>query len=114
MKSLFVAVFALGLFLSSSCAQKAEVIEAEIKVDGVCKMCKNRIEKSINIDEVKFAKWNKNTKKLKIAFLSTISADSLQQRIASVGHDTEKFQAPDSVYSNLPDCCLYRDNVKTH
>lgn len=114
MKSLSVVVFALGLFLSSSFAQKEEVIEAEIKVDGVCNMCKKRIEKSVKIDEVKFVKWNKQTKKLKIAFLSTISADSLQQRIASVGHDTEKFLAPDSVYANLPGCCLYRDNVKTH
>jgi len=78
-------------------------------------MCKNRIEKAVKIKEVKFVKWNKNSKILKVSYLSPdITIDSLQQRIAAAGHDTERFKAPKSVYENLPECCLYRDSNGTH
>ncbi|MFA5834534.1 MAG: ATPase [Bacteroidota bacterium] len=91
------------------------VKETEFKVSGNCGMCKSRIEKAMKISEVKFSKWDKTSKMLKIAYLSEkISLDSLQQRLASVGHDTEKFTAADSVYTNLPGCCLYRGEDNTH
>jgi periplasmic mercuric ion binding protein len=112
-KLLFVSIvlFACTIIF----AQDKKVVETTFKVFGNCGMCKNRIEKAVKIKEVKFAKWDKDSKMLKIAFLSPdITVDSLQQRIAAVGHDTEKFKAPDSVYTNLPGCCLYRDGNKTH
>ena len=91
------------------------VKEAEFKVSGNCGQCKTRIEKAMKISEVKMAKWDKTSKMLKVAYLSEkISLDSLQQRIASVGHDTEKFKATDSIYEALPGCCLYRGGDKTH
>jgi Cu(I)/Ag(I) efflux system membrane fusion protein len=77
-------------------------------------MCKTRIEKAVKISEVKFAKWDKKSKMLNVAFESTITADSLQKRIAAVGHDTEQFKADKEVYKNLPGCCLYRDKPTTH
>jgi hypothetical protein len=43
-----------------------------------------------------------------------MTQDSLQKRIAIVGHDTEQFSAADSVYAALPPCCLYRGGDKTH
>jgi len=96
-------------------AQDKKVVETTFKVFGNCGICKNRIETAVKIKEVKFAKWDKNSKMLKIAFLSPdITADSLQKRIAAVGHDTEKFKAPDSVYAKLPGCCLYRESSQTH
>jgi hypothetical protein len=85
------------------------VASAAFKVSGNCGMCKNRIEKSLSIREVSSASWDKKTKMLTIRYNdSAISLDSLQRRIASVGHDTEKYNAADSVYSKLPECCLYR------
>ena len=81
---------------------------------GNCEECKDRIETALDIEEVKFVKWNKNSKMLKLAYESTITLDSLKHRIASVGHDTEGFTASDSVYAKLPGCCLYRDNPSTH
>ncbi len=96
-------------------AQDSKVTEAEVRVFGNCGMCKTRIEKVLKIKEVKLAKWDKNTKMIKVAFLSSnITLDSLQQRIAAVGHDTEKYKAPDDVYADLPKCCLYRDGENTH
>jgi hypothetical protein len=115
MKKLLSLSIVLLLVCTIISAQDKKVIETEFKVFGNCGMCKNRIEKAVKMKEVKFAKWDKNSKILKIAFLSPgITVDSLQQRIAAVGHDTEKFKAPDSVYANLPECCLYRDGNKTH
>jgi len=114
MKKLLLLVSAIFITASSIMAQETEVIETEFKVLGVCGMCKSRIEKAVKIDEVKFAKWNKDSKILKIAFESTITADSLHKRIAAVGHDTELMKADDKVYKKLPKCCLYRDNANSH
>ncbi len=91
-----------------------KIEETTFKVYGNCDQCKDRIEEALDIDEVKFAKWNKVTKNLKIAYSDAISLDSLKHRIALVGHDSDAFTAADSVYTQLPGCCLYRDNAKTH
>ncbi len=110
-----ISLLSVFFFLSTLIvAQDSKVVETEFKVFGNCNMCKNRIEKALKIDEVKFAKWNKNTKMLKVAFEPTITVDSLQQILAAVGHDTEKFKAKNEVYKALPKCCLYRDNNNTH
>jgi hypothetical protein len=108
---LFALIISISSFLF---AQESTVKEAEIKVFGNCASCKNRIEKSLKIKEVKSARWDKQSKMLSITYLSpAITLDSLQQRIAAVGHDTEKYLAADSVYNELPSCCLYRDSKKS-
>jgi outer membrane receptor for ferrienterochelin and colicins len=38
---------------------------------------------------------------------SKTSRDKLSKKLASVGHDTEKYRAPDDVYDKLPACCHY-------
>ncbi len=113
MKKLIVflaLVFTTGILS----AQDPEIKEIEINVMGVCEMCKDRIEKAVDIDEVKYAKWDKRDKVLFIAYESSVTIDSLQKRIAMVGHDTEKYKAATDVYKQLPKCCWYRDDVKTH
>jgi periplasmic mercuric ion binding protein len=108
----FILIISFSIILT---AQENKVKETEFKVFGNCNQCKTRIEKSLKIKEVKFARWNTKSKMLSVAYLSpAITLDSLQQRIASVGHDTEKFRAADSVYNELPSCCLYRDSEKSH
>jgi len=96
-------------------AQESTIQEAQLKVFGNCGMCKTRIEKAVAIKEVKYTKWNKSTKMLRIAFRTPgMTLDSLEQRIAAAGHDTEKYKAPDEVYASLPSCCLYRNGENTH
>jgi cation transport ATPase len=112
MSLLILSILLIAALISF--AQDSKVVNKEFKVEGNCNQCKTRIEKAVKIDEVKYAKWNKSTKILKVAFENTITVDSLQRRIAEVGHDTEKFKAMNETYSKLPNCCLYRDNSKTH
>jgi hypothetical protein len=115
MKS-FIGVVAFVAFIATvAIAQDSEVAETKLKVFGNCGMCKTRIEKALKIKEVKYAKWDKKSKVLSLAYYSSaITLDSLQHRLAAVGHDTEKFKAPDAVYNDLPGCCLYRDGDNTH
>jgi hypothetical protein len=76
---------------------------------GNCSMCKERIEDALAIDEVTSASWNAKTKLLTVVYApDKISLDSLHQRIAAAGHDTERFKAPDAAYEELPPCCRYR------
>lgn len=92
-----------------------ETQEAQLKVNGACGMCKSRIEKTVSVKGVRYARWNKSTKMLTVAFtVPGMTADSLQRRLAAAGHDTERYTAPDSVYAALPACCHYRDNSSTH
>ena len=79
-------------------------------VSGNCELCKERIEKAAkSVSGVSSATWEVATKKIKVEFNPMVTnSDAVQKAIAKVGHDTEKFKAPDEVYKQLPECCLYR------
>jgi hypothetical protein len=110
-----VAVIVCALLSAPVWAQDPEVRESSFAVKGNCGQCKTRIEKSVKIPGVNYAKWATKKQVLSVAFLSPpLSADSLERRVAAAGHDTEKYSAPDSVYKALPDCCLYRDAHDVH
>ncbi len=111
-----IAILALSPFLFSSGApDEPNIVEATFRASGNCSQCKARIEKALKIKEVKYTKWEKKSALVTVAFSSaSISLDSLQHRVAAVGHDTETFKAPDDAYSALPPCCLYRGSGKSH
>ncbi|MBN1301007.1 MAG: hypothetical protein JW995_07300 [Melioribacteraceae bacterium] len=114
MKAVKIYTLVVLTLLGINVIGQEKINETNIKVFGNCNMCQERIEGALDIEEVKFAKWDKKSKNLKIAYSDAISLDSLKQRIAAVGHDTEDVTAPDSVYAKLPMCCMFRDNPKTH
>lgn len=80
-----------------------------IKVAGNCSMCKDRIETAAkSIDGVTSAEWSTETQQLHLMLdLTKTSSKAVQKAIAAIGHDTELFNADDSVYNALPECCLY-------
>ena len=82
----------------------------QFKVSGNCEMCKDRIETAAkSVSGVALADWSSETKMLHVQFDGAkTNSDDIQKAIAAVGHDTEKFKAPDNVYKELPECCLYR------
>jgi periplasmic mercuric ion binding protein len=78
------------------------------KVYGECNMCKDRIEKTVKTEGATNASWDVKTKMLSVTIdPSKTSVDALSKKLASVGHDTEKYKAPDNVYAKLPGCCHY-------
>lgn len=85
--------------------------QASIEVDGVCGMCKERIEKAaIQAKGVKSADWNVETHELKLIYNEgRTDLATIQQSIADSGHDTQDFRAKDEVYNEIDPCCMYRD-----
>ncbi len=100
---LFVCVLSL-VFTGVFAQEKTD----SFTVYGNCGMCKSRIEKAVQGDGVTAATWNKDTKILTVTYdASKTNNKDLQKKVASVGHDTELFAAPDKVYDKLHGCCKY-------
>jgi periplasmic mercuric ion binding protein len=78
------------------------------KVWGNCSMCKTRIEKAVKSEGAVSADWNTKTKLLTVTFdPAKTSVDAYSKKLASVGHDTEKYKADDKAYNSLDACCQY-------
>lgn len=82
---------------------------AMFAVNGNCDMCKARIEKAAKaVAGVISATWSPKDQVLHLNFdASKTDQNKISKAVAQAGHDTALDQAPDSVYSDLPPCCLY-------
>ena len=87
------------------------IIHTDFRVEGLCEMCKDRIETTaMSVKGVESASWSIDNKMLHLAFNKSItSLETVQKAIAQAGHDNGKYKAPDEVYNSLPACCLYRE-----
>ena len=83
---------------------------AMLAVQGLCEMCKDRIEKAAkSVSGVTSASWDIKTKQLHLNFDPVkTSADAVAKAIAKAGHDTDKYKADKATYDALPACCKYR------
>ena len=110
---LFLALVLLTVFGITTSAQTTTLPTTQqktetFKVWGKCDMCKTRIEKTVKGEGASSAEWNVKTEMLSVVFNpAKTNVDALSKKLASVGHDTEKYKAPDNVYSKLPGCCHY-------
>ena len=114
MKKIFL-LLAIVLFAISTEAQKqSKTSKVRFEVDGVCKMCKERIEKTVLLTKgVKFASWNVDTKELYCIYNNKkTSKQKIKQALVAAGHDTEELIATDEAYNNLDACCRYRELEK--
>lgn len=103
---MFIAI--LAMISSTLFAQTTTEKTDTIKVYGECGMCKSRIQKILKIDGISSAVWDVDTKMLTVSYNpAIITNDDIQKKIATVGHDTEKYRADDKVYEKLPGCCHY-------
>jgi hypothetical protein len=83
-------------------------VTKSIRVNGVCAMCKQRIENALKVEGITSARWDEGAKTLQVQYNKLkINPDKIQQLVAAAGHDTEKYSAPVAVYEKLPDCCKY-------
>ncbi len=80
------------------------------KVNGVCEMCKHRIENAVNrLPGVWSSYWDVNAKTLQVRYDRVkVDLDRIRQLVAAAGHDTEGFKASDEAYAKLPECCHYQ------
>ena len=94
--------------------QKKEIIKTSFKVEGVCYMCKNRIEKSVfKIKGIKHANWDISSNEILVIYDNNkASIENIHKKIAGSGHNTQIEFASDSIYNNLPECCLYKKKDK--
>ena len=85
--------------------------KASIEVDGICEMCKERIEKAaIRTKGVKSAVWNVDTHELKLIYDDRkTDVKVISKSLASVGHDTKAIKATEKQYLSVHPCCRYRD-----
>lgn len=104
--TLFFFVF-MGLVASAQ--KKAEL---SFGVSGLCGMCENRIEKSLDISGIIMADWNIESKQLAVAYKTNkIQEKAIHQLVADAGHDTDQVKASDEAYANLHECCKYRESA---
>ena len=110
MKTIFLSLIMISISTLSFSQNKNA--KASIKVDGVCMMCKNRIEKaSLKTKGVKSAVWNVKSHELKLIFDENKTAlETIQKNIAAVGHDTKTLKATDEAYDSVHPCCKYRED----
>lgn len=111
MKKIVLLITVLLMSVSMSAQKKKKNAKVSFDVDGVCMMCKNRIEKAaLNSKGVKYAIWNVKTHQLNLIIDERkTDAATVKQNVANVGHDTDMFKAPKEAYDNLHGCCKYRD-----
>ena len=104
---LVIAILFIGI---SSFAQNKNA-KASLEVDGVCMMCKARIEKAaIKTQGVKIADWDVDSHELKLIYDERkTNLETIQKNIAAVGHDTKEFKASEEAYNSVDPCCKYRD-----
>ena len=116
MKTIFLTLTLICISTMSFAQNKNARVSLE--VDGVCMMCKNRIEKaSLKTKGVKSAVWNVDTHELRLIFdENKTDLLSIQKNIAGVGHDTKELKATVEAYNSVHPCCKYREDevVKEH
>lgn len=111
----YLAIFSLAvLFSLPAFAQNQNIDTATVKVDGVCGMCKERIENAAYIKGVKKATWDKETKMLTVIYQpKKVTILKIEESVAEAGHDTQDVKATDKAYAQIHNCCKYREDV-TH
>ena len=106
-------IVALTLFLLmglTTIAQNKNA-KATIEVDGVCGMCKNRIEKAcFKTKGIKSAIWDVKTHQLELIYNEEkTNLNEIHNNIIAVGHDTKALKASDEAYATVHPCCKYRE-----
>ena len=110
-QKILLLVAAIGFYsIAAACTVKTDTL----KVYGNCNMCKSRIEGALKKkDGISDKSWSTKTKLLIVSYdAEKISLEQIHQKVAAVGHDTEKEKASKEVYAELPECCQYERAAK--
>ena len=109
MKKHILSLLAVVAFTFNSTAQ-SKITETSIEVDGLCGMCKQRIENAAYLPGVKKVNWDKKSHQLDLTFRNDkVSKEEIIASINEAGHDVKGAIASDEQYANIHGCCRYRD-----
>jgi len=103
-------IIALMLIGTLTFAQNKNA-KASMEVDGICGMCKARIEKAcLNTKGVKFAQWSVDTHELKLIYdARKTDVSTIEKQVLAAGHDVKEEKATDEAYATVHACCKYRN-----
>ena len=116
MKKIILIAIVSILSFTANAQEKNKNAKVTFEVDGVCGMCKKRIETAaLKTKGVKFALWNVKTHQLNLIMDERkVEVGTVQQNIANVGHDIilkdKKITATLEAYNSVHPCCKYRDS----
>lgn len=112
-----ISFFFVVINMQSQERKKDKNAKVVFKVDGICGMCKKRIETAaLKTKGVKFAIWDVNTHLLNLIMDERkTEVATVQKNILKVGHDIllsddKKLVAADEAYNSVHPCCKYRDD----
>jgi len=112
-----ITVIAVVLFTTTSFAQEKNK-KMTMEVDGVCQMCKVRIEKAaLGVKGVKYALWDIPSHQLSLIMDERkTNPMEIKTALVTAGHDTKELKATEEAYNKVMPCCKYRDEevVKSH
>ncbi|MEO0570279.1 MAG: heavy-metal-associated domain-containing protein [Bacteroidota bacterium] len=114
MKTNIVTTFCLFLMLFGFAQDKNKKMAFD--VEGVCEMCKMRIEKAVlGVPGVKFASWDIPTHELSLVVDERkTNAMVIKSALVSAGHDTKELKATQEAYDKIHPCCKYREDDTDH
>lgn len=110
---LLIVMVVIGL---STAAAQSKNQKLELHVEGVCKMCKERIETAaLRTTGVKFAEWHNTDKILHVVYnAKKVEEAEIRNAVANTGHKMNDQPADSSAYQSLPDCCKYDNGIESH
>lgn len=90
-----------------------DITKAKLYVNGMCGMCKARIEKATTtLSGVASATWDIDSKMLSVSYdANQTNEKAIEKAAAAVGHDTKSVTASDKAYENLHPCCKYEREI---
>lgn len=102
-----IIIFTFTISFGQEKSKKSQ--EINFNVNGVCEMCKDRIENALDVKGIKYSEWSEKTHNCTVVYKPTqISEKEIHQLIANAGHDTDSKKATDKIYKELHHCCQYR------
>ena len=116
-KNIFLIVFTLTFFTFFATAQKqthnidnkTEIKKEVFTVYGNCGMCERTSEGSLkDVEGITLADWDTETDQMTVRFNpEKITLNTIKQKIADVGYDSDTHRAKEEIYNNLHGCCQY-------
>ncbi len=109
LKKIFLTC-SLAVISILSFSQDKKVETATFWVAGVCGMCEETIEKTMDTKGILSSDYVLETNKLTVTYKpQKISLDKIHTLLNEAGYDTEKSICSDEQYSRVHGCCKYRE-----